>query len=99
MPTLALLHAGYICRIYICRIAAVSEGRKVLTSLRPQDVVADPELNDALFAQRHVESVCSDTFMGWPALYYGPRLPSLSRRARRHSIARHTPRSLTRAPA
>ena len=30
----------------------VSEGRAALASLRPKDVVADPELNDALFALR-----------------------------------------------
>tara|TARA_B100000768_G_C11165113_1_gene326242 strand:- start:47 stop:184 length:138 start_codon:yes stop_codon:yes gene_type:complete len=30
----------------------VSDGRAVLASLRPKDVVQDPELNDALFALR-----------------------------------------------
>ena len=34
------------------RMKTVNEGRAVLNSLRPQDVVADPELNDALFALR-----------------------------------------------
>jgi len=36
----------------LTRMKTVNEGRAVLNSLRPQDVVADPELNDALFALR-----------------------------------------------
>ena len=34
------------------RIAAVAEGRKVLTQLQPRDVARDPELGDALWMLR-----------------------------------------------
>jgi hypothetical protein len=44
-PTLALALA-------LTRLQEISEGRAALASLRPKDVVADPELNDALFALR-----------------------------------------------
>ena len=36
----------------LTRLQEISEGRAALASLRPKDVVADPELNDALFALR-----------------------------------------------
>ena len=36
----------------LTRLQEISEGRAALASLRPKDVVADPELNDALFTLR-----------------------------------------------
>ena len=36
----------------LTRLQEISEGRAALASLRPKDVIADPELNDALFALR-----------------------------------------------
>ena len=52
LPAERALYPTRTLTLTLTRLQEISEGRAALASLRPKDVVADPELNDALFALR-----------------------------------------------
>ena len=52
LPVGRALYPTRTLTLTLTRLQEISEGRAALASLRPKDVIADPELNDALFALR-----------------------------------------------